>query len=92
MERKAKYIFNEEQLNTLGYELIAEKKIKEAIALFQANIADYSGSWNVYDSLGEAYMLNGEKDLAIEYYQISIELNPENVNGKAMVKKMQEGK
>jgi CubicO group peptidase (beta-lactamase class C family) len=92
MEREGKYIFNEEQLNTLGYELIAEKKLKEAIALFQTNINDYSGSWNVYDSLGEAFMLNGDKDLAIEYYQISIELNPNNENGKAMVKKMQEGK
>lgn len=92
IEREAKYIFNEEQLNTLGYEFIAEKKLSEAIALFQANVSYYSGSWNVYDSLGEAYMLNGEKELAIQNYQISIELNPDNENGKAMVKKMQEGK
>jgi D-alanyl-D-alanine-carboxypeptidase/D-alanyl-D-alanine-endopeptidase len=92
IEPQEKYIFNEQQLNNLGYELIAEKKMKEAIALFQTNVYDYSGSWNVYDSLGEAYMLNGEKGLAIENYLISIELNPENENGKAMVKKMQEGK
>ena len=92
IEHQEKYIFNEQQLNNLGYELITEKKLKEAIALFQTNVYDYSGSWNVYDSLGEAYMLNGEKGLAIENYLISIELNPENENGKAMVKKMQEGK
>jgi tetratricopeptide (TPR) repeat protein len=92
IEHNPKYIFNEEQLNMLGYELITEKKLKDAITLFQANVADYSSSWNVYDSLAEAYMLNGEKELSIANYEISIELNPDNVNGKAMVKKMQEGK
>src|SRR5438034_420044 len=33
---------------------------------------------NTYDSLGEAYGVAGEKDLAIKNYEKSIELNPKN--------------
>jgi cytochrome c-type biogenesis protein CcmH/NrfG len=38
----------------------------------------------VYDSLGEAYMKKGEKELAIANYQKSLELNPDNANGNDM--------
>jgi cytochrome c-type biogenesis protein CcmH/NrfG len=46
-------------------------------------------SWNVYDSLAEAYMNSGEKTLAIQNYQKSLELNPKNNNAAAMLKKLQ---
>ncbi|MEK6287021.1 MAG: tetratricopeptide repeat protein [Acidobacteriota bacterium] len=45
-----------------------------------------------YDSLGEAYMIDGNKELAIKDYQRSIELNPRNTNGIATLKKLQEEK
>lgn len=43
---------------------------------------------NVYDSLGEAYMANGEKELAIQNYKKSLELNPKNTRGAEMLKKL----
>lgn len=42
----------------------------------------------MYDSFGEAYMKKGEKERAIENYQKSIELNPDNANGKDILKKI----
>jgi len=48
----------------------------------------YPQSWNVYDSLAEAYMMNGDKDLAIEYYEKSLALNPNNTNGARMLQKL----
>jgi hypothetical protein len=48
----------------------------------------YPESYNTYDSLGEAYMNNGEKDLAIQNYQKSLQLNPNNRNGIEMLKKL----
>ena len=33
---------------------------------------------NTYDSLGEAYMTHGDKELAITNYKKSLELNPKN--------------
>ena len=44
-------------------------------------------AWNVYDSLAEAYMANGEKDLAIANYKKSLELNPNNASAVAALKK-----
>ena len=38
--------------------------------------------------MGEAYMINGQKTLAIENYEKSIAINPDNENGKAMIKKL----
>jgi tetratricopeptide (TPR) repeat protein len=81
---------NERQMNRLGYDLIAVHRVKDAIAVFKLNVDDYRQSFNVYDSLGEAYMLNRDKELAIANYQRSIELNPDNTNGAEMLKKLQE--
>jgi Flp pilus assembly protein TadD len=53
-----------------------QKKIAAAIAVFKANVEMYPQSSNVYNCLGEAYMANGEKELAIANYKKSLELNP----------------
>ena len=50
------------------------------------NVEFYPNAWNVYDSLAEAYMTNGEKDLAIANYKKSLELNPQNANGRDVEK------
>ena len=79
---------DENRLNSLGYRLMAEKRYREAIAVLKLNVELYPVSWNVYDSLGEAYMLNGDKALAIRNYEKSLEINPKNGNGAQMLKKL----
>ena len=74
----ATYNFDESELNTLGYQLIKTSKLKEAIRIFQLNVEAYPQSSNVYDSLAEAYMDDGNKPLAIANYQKSLQLNPKN--------------
>ncbi|MGS2764444.1 tetratricopeptide repeat protein [Sinomicrobium sp. M5D2P9] len=44
--------------------------------------------WNVYDSLGEAYLAAGNKEMAILNYKKSVEINPENNNGIAILKEL----
>jgi CubicO group peptidase (beta-lactamase class C family) len=80
----------EERLNSVGYSLLGQKKIAAAVAVFKANVELYPQSWNVYDSLGEAYMANGEKELAIANYKKSLELNPQNKNAVEMLKKLEQ--
>jgi uncharacterized membrane protein len=70
--------FDESELNNLGYEFIRAKKFKEAIRILQLNVEAYPQSSNVYDSLGEAYLDDGNKPLAIANYKRSLELNPKN--------------
>jgi tetratricopeptide (TPR) repeat protein len=84
----ATYNFDEDQLNSLGYQLIRVNKFKEAIRIFQLNIEAYPKSSNVYDSLGEAYMNDGDKPQAIANYQKSLQLNPKNRNAVEMLQKL----
>jgi hypothetical protein len=72
------YNFDESELNNLGYEFIRAKKFKEAIRILQLNVDAYPQSSNVYDSLGEAYLDDGNQPLAIANYKRSLELNPKN--------------
>ena len=78
----------EGRLNGLGYRFLREKKLTEAIAYFKLNAEFYPNSFNVYDSLGDAYMANGEKELAIANFKKSLELNPRNTHGTEMLKKL----
>jgi hypothetical protein len=82
------YNFDEAELNTLGYKLLGSKQLKEAIRIFQLNVEAYPQSGNVYDSLAEAYMDNGDRQLAIANYQKSLELDPSNKNAVEMLKKL----
>lgn len=85
------YYVHEGQMNAVGYQLLGQGKVSEAIEVFTINTEVFPDSWNVWDSLGEAYMVQGEKDLAIESYEKSLELNPGNDNGREMLKKLKEG-
>lgn len=82
------YALEESDMNRAGYQLLRNGKIREAIEVFKINVAEFPDSWNTYDSLGEAYMMDGQKDKAIANYEKSIEMNPENQNGKDMLAKI----
>jgi CubicO group peptidase (beta-lactamase class C family) len=70
---------SEESINSLGYRVLyGMKKPAQALRIFQLNVELHPNSWNAYDSLGEIYAKNGQKDLAIENYQKSLDLNPQN--------------
>ena len=79
----------ENSLNISGYQLLWRNKIKDAIEVLKLNVKLFPESFNVYDSLGEAYMKAGEKALAIQNYEKSLKLNPKNTNAVAMLKKLQ---
>lgn len=75
-------------LNRLGYDLIGEKKPNWAVEIFKLNIRLFPDEPNGYDSLGEAYMLIGKKELAIESYKKVLEMDPGNENAKQMLEKL----
>jgi CubicO group peptidase (beta-lactamase class C family) len=88
--KTAKEALDENQMNRLGYNLMTAKRVKDAIEVFKLNVEDYPQSANVYDSLGEAYMENGDKELAIKNYQRAVELDPKNTNAIETLKKLSE--
>ncbi|HTY59459.1 MAG TPA: hypothetical protein VMF59_11615, partial [Bacteroidota bacterium] len=81
-------LFTEQQMNSLGYSYLSRKQAKEAIALFRLNVEAYPGSFNVYDSLGEALMADGQYSLSVQNYERSLELNPGNDNGRRKLEEL----
>jgi tetratricopeptide (TPR) repeat protein len=80
----------ESTLNELGYTLLSSGQTQDAITVFRRNAQEYPKSANVYDSLGEAYMQAGRKDLAIQNYEMSLKLDPANQNAVEMLRKLKE--
>lgn len=79
---------NEGELNTMGYVLIAAQEIEKARVIFKLNTLLFPESSNAFDSLGEAYKLIGDFQLAVENYMKSYALNPENKNALQMIQEM----
>jgi tetratricopeptide (TPR) repeat protein len=69
---------SENDVNNLGYVLLQQGKLDEAIEVFRKNVKGHPKSWNVWDSLAEAYAAKGDKKLAIENYGKALEMAPED--------------
>ncbi|HEV3469460.1 MAG TPA: prolyl oligopeptidase family serine peptidase [Pyrinomonadaceae bacterium] len=84
-----RYDFSERELNVLGYELLGAGLVNEAVEIFKLNVEAYPGAFNTYDSLGEAYAAQGDKESAIKNYRRSLELNPQNTNAVERLKELE---
>lgn len=73
---------NENEFNNLGYQLLNDNKIDDAIKIFKLLVSEFPNSANAYDSLGEAYLANNNTDLALKNYKKSLELDPKNENAE----------
>jgi sugar lactone lactonase YvrE len=84
-------LYTEVQLNQLGYQLMSQNQLAAATRVFELNTEDYPNSFNVWDSLGEAYMNAGRTDEAIAMYEKSLTLNPGNTNAVQMLERLRGG-
>ncbi|WP_109299135.1 serine hydrolase domain-containing protein [Aquimarina sp. AU474] len=90
-ENKNEYDFgNESMLNRIGYELLSEDRVLEAIRVFELLVSEFPNSSNPYDSLGEGYLVNEQYDLALQNYNKSFELNSNNKNAQKMIEKIKQ--
>ena len=69
-----------------------KERIDDALAVFELNVEMFPEAWNPWDSLGEANMKRGNLDRAIECYEKSLALNPENTGGAEILKQRRERK
>jgi imidazolonepropionase-like amidohydrolase len=84
----AAYDFGENELISVGYQLLHAKKVPDAIEIFRLSTDVFPQSYNAWDSLAEAYMIHGDKELAIKDYEKSLALNPGNVNAVEKLKQL----
>jgi dienelactone hydrolase len=67
-------LFPESIVNYLGYEHIQAGDAKTAVEIFKLNASAYPDSANVYDSLADAYVADGQKELAVQNAKKALEL------------------
>lgn len=76
-------------LNKMGYAFLQEKSIENAIMIFRENVKLFPNNANNWDSLGEAYFMNLDKESAIKSYKKALEIDPNLESAKAMIQKLE---
>ena len=76
----------ENQVNLFGYELMNENDMPTALEVFKMNIKKHPDSWNVYDSIGEAYGKSGDKKQSLSNYKTALSKAPSDQ--KARIQKI----
>lgn len=71
-------------LDYWGYQFINTGKNREGIEIFKMATELYPNDANAFDSLADAYEINGEKASAIKNYQRSIEISPNDFAKKRL--------
>ena len=69
-------VFSESRINRLGYQLLQNGRIQEAINLFHFNATHYKNSINALDSLAEAYYTNNDFTKAEIIYKKILTIDP----------------
>jgi hypothetical protein len=87
--KKDIFNFRADELNGLGYKLMNEEKLEISKVVLELNSKEHPDNYNVWDSLGEIYMILGNDDLAIQSYKKSLELYPKNTNAVEMINKIE---
>ena len=87
-ERPNDYDFREQNLNMLGHALLGEKRVDDAIAMFELNTEAYPNAFNTWDSLGEGLLAKGDTAAAIRNFEKSVALNPANTDGVEALKRL----
>ncbi|HEX2631121.1 MAG TPA: tetratricopeptide repeat protein, partial [Chitinophagaceae bacterium] len=86
------YNLSEYEMNLLAYQFLWDNKDDLAYEIFKTDLDLFPNSWNVYDSYAEILLKMGRKEESIKMYKKSLQLNPQNENGKEMLKKIQDSK
>lgn len=93
MQAEAFELSTENELNNYGYQLLNNKQMDMAIDVLKINTQRHPKSANTWDSLGEAYFLNGDKKNAAANFKKSLSLNPPanvKANSEKFLKQMGE--
>ena len=88
-ENSALYDFgNETELTLYGYSFLWENNLIDAIAIFGLVISEFPNSANAYDSMGEAYLQAKDSIKALQNYEKTLLMNPDNFYAEDVIRKI----
>ena len=73
---KAQGLFPEQEMNLYGYQLLQEGSNADALLVMQMNADAYPTSANVFDSLSDAYLANGNQAEALRFAEKTLAMLP----------------
>jgi len=76
----------EQIVNVMAYQHMQANNTKDAVELCKLNTELFPTSANAYDSLGDAYLADGQKDLALQAAQKAIDLLPADASNEDLKK------
>ena len=76
---------NETELTLYGYSFLNENNLIDALAIFELITVEFPYSANSFVSLGEAYLLAKDSTKAIQNYEKSLLMNPENFHAEDVI-------
>ncbi len=82
LREKALALATEPELNQYGYQLLGQKKVDEAIRVFERNTKDHPDSWNTWDSLADAWATAGDRKKAVAYYEKALSITEDEEQKK----------
>ena len=83
-----RYVETETTLNRVGYSLLQNKRVADAIEIFKLNVRDFPGSANAFDSLGDGYAAAGNREEAIKAYEKALAIDPNFASSASSLKKL----
>ncbi len=91
LEEKGYRLRSSSDLNMLGYEFLGEGEVAAAIAVFELNTQRFPDDANTWDSLGESYLSNGDREKGIAAYRKALEIDPTFDNAIQVLKRLEAG-
>lgn len=83
------------ELHGYARQLVAQKKPKEALAIFEKNYQKHGETWPTHVGLARGYSANGQIEKALAHAKLALAQAPDDLNKKSvesMVKTLSEGK
>ena len=77
--------------NLFGHDLVKQKRIPEAIRVFEQCIRVHPDYWYAYSNLGYCHMIQGDRERAIKNLEKALELNPGDKQAALRLEQLRKG-
>jgi tetratricopeptide (TPR) repeat protein len=79
-----------DKINSIGYEWIEKNNYKNAIAVFSINVEVFDWVSSPFGRLANAYLLDGQYEMAIKNYTRVLEISPEDEDARKQLQLISE--